>query len=145
MGQKYGAQKVWWPEIGVYQEWESWDMRKDDEMETVCNIKGAGMVGLKKRHLKQVSCTFVLFTRPQKSPVMFSSIRLLSRPALYDPIVCSMPGFPVHHQLPELLKLMSIKSMMPYNHLILCSPLLLPPSIIPSIRVLSNESVLQIR
>ena len=103
------------------------------------------MVGFKKRHLKQVSCTFVLFTCPQKSPVMFSSIRLLSCPALYDPIVCSMPGFPVHHQLPELLKLMSIKSMMPYNHLILCSPLLLPPSIIPSIRVLSNESVLRIR
>ena len=44
----------------------------------------------------------------------------------------------------SLLKLMS-KSMMPSNHLILCHPLLLPPSILPSIRVFSNESVLHIR
>ena len=45
----------------------------------------------------------------------------------------------------SLLKLMSIESMMPFNHLILCRPLLLPPSIFPSIRVFSNESVLHIR
>ena len=45
----------------------------------------------------------------------------------------------------SLLKHMSIKSMMPSNHLILCHPLLLPPSIFPSIRVFSNESVLPIR
>ena len=45
----------------------------------------------------------------------------------------------------SLLKLMSIKSVMPSNHLILCCPLLLPPSIFPSIRVSSNESVLPIR
>ena len=46
----------------------------------------------------------------------------------------------------NLLKLMSIKSVMPSNHLILCCPLLLPPSIfLPSIRVFSNESVLHIR
>ena len=42
----------------------------------------------------------------------------------------------------SLLKLMSIESVMPSNHLILCHPLLLPPSIFPSIRVFSNESVL---
>jgi len=45
----------------------------------------------------------------------------------------------------SLLKLMSIESVMPYNHLILCHPLLLPPSIFSSIRVFSNESVLCIR
>ena len=45
----------------------------------------------------------------------------------------------------SLLKLMSIESVMPSNHLIICHPLLLPPSIFPSIRVLSNESVLSIR
>ena len=45
----------------------------------------------------------------------------------------------------SLLKLMSIESMMPSNHLILICPLLLPPSIFPSIRVFSNESVLRIR
>ena len=49
----------------------------------------------------------------------------------------STPGLPVHHQLPDLLKLMSIESVMPSNHLILCRPLLLPPSIFPSIRVFS--------
>ena len=54
-------------------------------------------------------------------------------------------GFPVHHQLQSLLKLMSIELVMPSNHLILCRPLLLLPSIFPSIRVFSNESVLPIR
>ena len=45
----------------------------------------------------------------------------------------------------SLFQLMSIKSVMPSNHLILCHPLLLPPSIFPSIRVFSNESVLHIK
>ena len=45
----------------------------------------------------------------------------------------------------SLLKLMPIESVMPSNHLVLCRPLLLPPSIFPSIRVFSNESVLRIR
>ena len=45
----------------------------------------------------------------------------------------------------SLLKLMSIESVMPSNHLILCHPLPLPPSVFPSIRAFSNESVLQIR
>ena len=61
---------------------------------------------------------------------------------------CSTPGFPVHRQLWELahrLKLMSIESVMPYNHLILCCPLRLLPSVFPSTRVFSNESVLRIR
>jgi len=56
-----------------------------------------------------------------------------------------MPGLPVHHQLLELLKLMSIESVMPFNHLNLCCPLLLLPSIFPNIRVFSNESVLHIK
>ena len=45
----------------------------------------------------------------------------------------------------SLLKLMSIESVMSSNHLVLCHPLLLPPSIFPNIRVFSNESVLHIR
>ena len=45
----------------------------------------------------------------------------------------------------SLLKLMSIESVMPSNHLILCHPLLLPPSLFPRIRVFSNQSVPQIR
>ena len=66
-------------------------------------------------------------------------------PTLCNPMDCSTPGLPVHHQLPELLKLMSIESVMPSNDLILCLPLLLPPSIFPSISVFSSESVLRIR
>ena len=58
---------------------------------------------------------------------------------------CSTAGFPVHHHSQNLLKLMSIKSVMPSNYLILCHPLLLLPSIFPSIRVFSKESVLHIR
>ena len=57
---------------------------------------------------------------------------------------CSTPGLPVHHQLPSLLKLMFIESVMPSNHLILCRPLLLP-SIFPIIRIFFSESVLCIR
>ena len=45
----------------------------------------------------------------------------------------------------SLFRLMSIESVMPSNHLILCHPLLLPPSVFPSIRVFSNESILHIR
>ena len=58
---------------------------------------------------------------------------------------CSTPGLPVLHCLPELLKSMSIESVMPSNHLILRHHLLLLPSVFPSIRVFSNESVLHIR
>ena len=57
----------------------------------------------------------------------------------------SMPGLPVHHQLPQSTQPMSIESVMPSNHLILCRPLLLLPSIFPSIRVFSNESALHMR
>ena len=55
------------------------------------------------------------------------------------------PGFPVLAISWTLLKLMSIESVMPSDHVILCHPLLLLPSIFPSIRVFSNESVLRIR
>ena len=56
-----------------------------------------------------------------------------------------MPGFPVHHKLPELVQTHAIELVMPFNHLILSCPLLLPPSIFPSIRVFSDESALHIR
>ena len=66
----------------------------------------------------------------------FSSVTQ-SCPTLCNPMDCSTPGFPVHHQL--------LESVIPSIHLILCHPLLLPPSIFPSIRVFSNESVLRTR
>ena len=64
---------------------------------------------------------------------------------LFDLVDCSTPGFHVHHQLQRLLKLMSIEFLMPSNHLILCHPLPLLPSIFPSIRIFPNESALCIR
>ena len=57
---------------------------------------------------------------------------------------CSTPGFLSFTISQSLLKLMSIEAAMPSNHLILCRPFLLLPSIFPSIRVFSNESALQI-
>ena len=78
--------------------------------------------------------------------MIFSSVQLLSRVRLFV-----TPWTAVHQaslsitNSQSLLKLMSLKSGMPSSHLILCRPLLLPPSIFPSIRVLSNESALHIR
>ena len=76
---------------------------------------------------------------PGDSSVQFSSVTQ-SCPTLCNPMDCTTPGLPVHHQLP-----MSMESVMPSNHLILCHPLLLLPLIFPSIRDFSNESVLYIR
>ena len=57
-----------------------------------------------------------------------------SCPIICDPMNHCMPGLPVHHQLPDFPKLMFIESVMPSRHLILCCPLLLLPSIPPSLR-----------
>ena len=83
--------------------------------------------------------------RREKQRTRWLKIRSVAQlcPTLCDPMDCSMP---VQHQLLwSLLKLMSIESLVPSNHLILCCPLLLLPSIFPSIRVFSNVSVLCIR
>ena len=64
---------------------------------------------------------------------------------LCDRMDCSTSGFPVHHHFPELAKLMFIETVMPSNHLVFRRPLLLLPSILPSIRVFSNPSALHIR
>ena len=74
----------------------------------------------------------------------FSSVAQ-SCPALCDPMKRSTPGLPVHHHFRSLPKLMSIESVIPSNHLILCCPLLLLPSIFLSLRVFSNEPALRIR
>ena len=76
--------------------------------------------------------------------VQFSSITQ-SCPTICDPMNCTTPSLPVHHQLLEFTQLMSIESVMPSSHLILCRPLFLLPPIPPSIRVFSNESTLRMR
>ena len=58
---------------------------------------------------------------------------------------CSLPGFPVLHYLPDLLTLMSIESVMPSNYLILSCPLLLLPSVFPSIESFSKDLVVRVR
>ena len=76
-----------------------------------------------------------------------------SCPTLCDPMNCSTPGLPVHHQLPECTQTHIHKVSdaiqpshpLPSSHLILCHPLLLLPPIPPSIRVFSNESTLHRR
>ena len=79
------------------------------------------------------------------SSVQFSLVAQLC-PILCDPIDCSTPGFLSITNSRSLLRLIHIELVMPSNHLILCCPLILPPSsILPSIRVFSNESVLCIR
>ena len=77
---------------------------------------------------------------------VFSSVQLLSRVRLF-----AIPWIAAHQASLSitnswsLLKHISIESVIPWNHLILCHALLLPPSIFPSIRVFSNESALRIR
>ena len=63
---------------------------------------------------------------------------------LCNPMVCSTPGFPVHHLCPELAQT-HVHWVGDANHFILCRPLLFLPSIFPSIDIFSNESVLRIR
>ena len=75
-----------------------------------------------------------------------SSVRLLSHVRLFvSPWTTACQASLSITNSRSLLKLMPIESVMPSNHLILCHPLLLPPSIFPRIRVFSNESVTRIR
>ena len=77
---------------------------------------------------------------------MFSSVQSLSRVQLFvTPCTAACQASLSITNSQSLLKLMSIELVMPSNHLILCHPLLLLPSIFPSIRVFSNESALRIR
>ena len=78
-----------------------------------------------------------------KQSIQFSSVALLCQDSL-RPHDCSSPGLLSITSSRSLLKLMCTEWVMPSSHLILCHPLLLLPSIFPSIRVFSNELVLRI-
>ena len=67
-----------------------------------------------------------------------------SCPTLCDPVGCSTPGLPVLHHLLEFAQTHVHESVTPSNHLTLCCPLLLLPSVFPSIRIFSSESALRI-
>ena len=92
----------------------------------------------------------LVYGRNSHNIVKFSSVQSLSRVQL-----CATPWTAAHQAslsitdsqtyVQEFTQTYVIELVMPSNHLILCRPLLLPPSIVPSIRVFSNESVLHIR
>ena len=89
----------------------------------------------KSMHSVQLLCLVISFS------VQFSCSVVSD---LCDPMDCSTPGFPVYHQLLELVQT-HVHELMPSNHLILCCLLLLLSSVFPTIRVFSNEQVLCIR
>ena len=94
-------------------------------------------IQMSTNHMKKYSISSVTIK------IQFGSVTKLC-PTLCNPMNCSTPGLPVHHQLPEFTQL-SIESVMPSGHLNLCRPFLLKPPIPPSIRVFSNESTLHMR
>ena len=90
--------------------------------------------------------TVVIYKILSRSFSEFSSVQLLSHVQLFaTPWIAARQASLSITNSQSLLKLMSIESVMPSNHLILCRPLLLPHSVFPSIRVFSNESVLHMR
>ena len=87
-----------------------------------------------------------LLVKRQLDFLNFSSVQLLSPVQFFaTPCTAARQTSLSITNSPSLLKLMSIESVMPSSHLILCHPFLLPPSIFPSFRVFSSESVLLIR
>ena len=127
-----------------------WEDPLEKEMATHSSILAWGIPwteepgGLESTGLQRVRHNWVTNTHMLKTPFALSSVPQ-SCQTFCNPQDYSMPGFLVHHQGSlSLLKLMSIKLVLPSNYLILCHPLLLP-SIFLSIRVFSNESTLRIR
>ena len=97
-------------------------------------------------YYSKVKFSFTLNSSPgyELSSLQFRSVAQSSL-TLWDPMNCSTPGSLSITNYRSLLKLMSIRLVMPLNHLILCYPLLLLPSIFPSNKVFSKESILRIR
>ena len=103
-------------------------------------------------HLDMVCLYLICYIlRPLEETIIsynskFSSVQLLCHVRLFEtPSTAARQASVIITKSQSLLKLMSIKSVMPSNHLILCHPLLLLSSVFPSISVFSNESVLFIR
>ena len=106
----------------------------------ICNLADrATVMGWRRFSLSKTLITIL-------ASVQFSSVQLLSHIQLFvTPWTTARQDSLSITNSQSLLKLMSIKLVMPSNHLILCRPLLLPPSIFPSIRVFSSESILRVR
>ena len=127
----FGTSLVTWPVLEFLGLWD------ESQQEPLGNFEKARFI----THMYTLGDRVMSWMKERE----FSSVQFTqSSPSLCDP-VDSTPGFPVHHQLPELTQTHVIELVMPSNYFILCHPLLLPPSIVPSIRVFSKESVLCVR
>ena len=98
-----------------------WTRNSDHENHGACAMKLYRLL-MTLNNLPPVAARLVIDNLRKNSSVQFSSVAQ-SCLTLCNPMECSMPGFPVHHQLPELTQIISIESVMPSNHLILCRPL----------------------
>ena len=107
-------------------------------------IQGIFGIGSKQDGLNQECRVKSRGGKSVEAKVQFSSVAQLCL-TLCDPMNHSTPGPPVHHQLLESTQTHVLGSVKPSNHLILCRPLLLLPSIFPNMRVFSSESALRIR
>ena len=123
-----------------------WGQTRRDRLGTadMWSLKLIHMNSLPKQTHRERKQTYGYQRGKGRGAVQFSSVAQ-SCPTLCDPMDCSTPGLLSITNSWRLLKLMSIESVMPSNHLILCHPLLLLPSIFPSIRVFSSGSALCIR
>ena len=122
-----------WPEYAVRRSWKVLRLHRWTDIGTRFHILAFYLEG--RRSQWKVLSKF----NDQLSSVAQSCLTLC------DPMDCSMPGLPGHHQLPEFTQTHVHWVGDAIQHLILCCPLLLPPSVFPSIRVFSSESVLHIR
>ena len=133
-----------------------WDMARGSKEEQCLPVRRPVRVGQKLSSFLLPTLPRAMDSgRPYLNPLgrlswvtmdQFSSVQSLSRVWLFvTPWITARQAYLSITNCQSLLKLMSIESVMPSNHLILCRSLLLLPSIFPSIRVFSNESVLHIR
>ena len=119
-------------------------LKESREILKCINAQLIYMFKFKSNHYKK--CNQHCLAKQKEASVQFSSVQSLSRVQLFaTPWTAARQACQSIINSRSLLKFMSVESVMPSNHLILCHPLLLPPSIFPSIRVFSNESALHIR
>ena len=138
-----------WSTIGISKTWVIW-MNKNKIFVTEVGNSGVITKTIYRRDKQQSYLNQLVLTQPNSSFhfILFpiSSVQSFSRVPLFTtPWTAARQASLSITNSWSLLKLISIETVMPSNHLILCLPLLLLPSIFPSIRVFSNESALRIR